>query len=605
MNTSRTLISVLFLLVLGFAGNAAAVVPNQPPEKEIKIFNNSSDKRVFFPMVAAPKRAPVPEPNPDLWMQTIFVQSGKFPNFAQKDPYPPFATTLVYRAYIEITNKDKTTGLQPGESVTITVPFFTQLQEVNDVPASVDFIGKNTDQFIDWWNAARIYLFEGATAFHAAKITDETSPDLKEHSPTPIVPLGGATVPTCAASGGATCTVTLFSYKIDPPVGIPFQLQEYTFASAIGPPLNLRPARFQEDGKGLLFVNYNVSSLDSVYLPVAMGPLGNSGVEYVGSTQSVDDFRKKLAHFGNKGDKDNGGNWPIFVAVYFDELSNHPGLPKEPIFNAACSLDAFANSGDPNADPPVPDERPKIPSYQLPKIPGTFNMLVESFRDPPPIPPILTSDPPEFPSTSKCNPSPPPPFVAPKLGEVGEKVLKLWDDCTDPGSKIYTSMTCMLVRDQFNFFQKNYMTTPACKNVIPDFNSTIQAIYGFVPITFKGCTGGALRDTPGFKTVIGHYCDLQYNYLTGVPDKEIFNPYTQLIHETLQSSAYAFSIDDEASFKHVMGTGIILTIAGANGLENQTATPLPNERNFRARCRQGPPPKVEVQSGLAPTPELD
>jgi hypothetical protein len=149
------------------------------------------------------------------------------------------------------------------------------------------------------------------------------------------------------------------------------------------------------------------------------------------------------------------------------------------------------------------------------------------------------------------------------------------------------------------------MTTPACKNVIPDFNSTIQAIYGFVPITFKGCTGGALRDTPGFKTVIGHYCDLQYNYLTGVPDKEIFNPYTQLIHETLQSSAYAFSIDDEASFKHVMGTGIILTIAGANGLENQTPSPLPNVRNFRDRCRQTPPSTVEVESGLAPSPELD
>jgi hypothetical protein len=593
MNTSRTLISVLFLLVLGFAGNAAAVVPNQPPEKEIKIFNNSSDKRVFFPMVAAPKRALVPEPNPDLWMQAIFVQSGKFPNFAQKNPYPPFATTLVYRAYIDITNEDKTTGLQHDQSVTITVPFFTQLQEVTD-----NDIGVNTDQFIDWWNATRIYLFEGATALHAARITDETSPDLKEHSPTPIVPLGGAKVPTCAATGGATCTVTLFSYKIDPPVGIPFQLQEYTFASAEGPPLLPRPANFGPHGDGLKFVNYNVSSLDSVYLPVAMGPLSNSTVPYVGSTQSVEDFRDELAAFGGK----KGHNWPTFVAVYFDELSKHPGLPKEPIFNAACSLDAFDDRGNPNAKPPVPDERPAIPTYQLPKLPGTFNMLVESFRDPPPIPPILTSDPPEFPSTSKCNPSPPPPFVnPPKLGDVGKRVLDLWHDCTDPGSK-NTSTTCMRLLEQRDFFRLNYMIT--CGKV-PDFNSTIQAIYGFVPITFNSCTGGALRDTPGFNDAIGHYCDLQYNYLTGVRKEEIFNPYTQLIHETLESSAYAFSIDDEASFKHVMGTGIILAIAGANGLENQTPSPLPNERNFRDRCRQTPPSTVEVESGLAPSPALD
>jgi hypothetical protein len=104
INTSRTLISVLFLLVLGFSGNAAAVVPNQPPQKKIVIVNNAkSDKRVFFPVIQ--KGATIG--NPDLWMQAIFVQSGNFPNFAQKDPYPPFGTRLVSRAYINITSIDK------------------------------------------------------------------------------------------------------------------------------------------------------------------------------------------------------------------------------------------------------------------------------------------------------------------------------------------------------------------------------------------------------------------------------------------------------------------------------------------------------------------
>jgi hypothetical protein len=149
-------------------------------------------------------------------------------------------------------------------------------------------------------------LFEGATALHAAQITDGTF-DEEQHTPTPIAPLGGAKVPTCVASGGATCTVTLLSYTIDPPFGIPFQLQEYTFASAVGPPLDPRPAKIQ-----VKWVNYNVSSLDSVYLPVAMGPLNNPDVQYVGSTQSVADFRKQLAAFG-----ENGDNWPIYVPVYF------------------------------------------------------------------------------------------------------------------------------------------------------------------------------------------------------------------------------------------------------------------------------------------------
>jgi hypothetical protein len=561
MNTSRTLKSVLFFLVLGFAGNAAAVVPNQPPEKKIVIVNNSGH-RVFFPMVQ--KGATIG--NPDLWMQAIFVKSGNFPILSGKDPYPPFPTRLVSRAYIDITNKDDTTGLQSDQSVTITVPFWTQLQEVTQFNIGVD-----NDQFIDWWNATRIYLFEGATASHAARITDGIL-DNKQHTPTPIAPLFGAKVPTCVASGGATCTVTLLSYTIDPPFGIPFQLQEYTFASAVGPPLDPRPAEIHTK-----WVNYNVSSLDSVYLPVAMGPLNNPDVPYVGSTQSVADFRKHLAHFGKNGD-----DWPIYVPVYFDDLSKHPGFDN--IFNAACSLDAFEQ----------PNEAPKVARYELPKLPGTFNMLVESFRNPPPIPPVLTSDPPKFPSTSKCNPSPPPPFTTPKLGIVGQGVLNLWHECTDDSNN--GSFICVRLREQFSFFQTNYINT--CKQM-PDFNSTIQAIYGFVPITFSSCTGGALKDTAGFKDVIGHYCDLQYNYLTGAPEEKIFNPYTQLIHDTLKSSAYAFSIDDKVSFKHVVGTGIILAIAGADGLENKTAAPLPDKTNYKNQCRETPP-KAEVRSGLTP-----
>jgi hypothetical protein len=157
-------------------------------------------------------------------------------------------------------------------------------------------------------------------------------------------------------------------------------------------------------------------------------------------------------------------------------------------------------------------------------------------------------------------------------------------------------MTCIRLREQFNFFQTNYINT--CKKM-PDFNSTIQAIYGFVPIEFSGCTGGALKDTAGFQHAIGHYCDLQYNYLTGILESEVFNPYTQLIHDTLRSSAYAFSIDDKVSFKHVVGTGIILAIAWANGLENKTAAPLPDRTNFKDQCQEKPP-KAEVRSGLTP-----
>jgi hypothetical protein len=122
-----------------------------PPIKKITIVNNSAGK--IYPVLSIGIKLG----NPDLWMQAQFVSD--FPN---KNPYPPFPTTLVYRAYINEKN-----GIPPKHSVQITVPFFTQLKQV-----TASNIGVNSDQFIDWWNAARVYLFDGATALNAAKITD-------------------------------------------------------------------------------------------------------------------------------------------------------------------------------------------------------------------------------------------------------------------------------------------------------------------------------------------------------------------------------------------------------------------------------------------------
>ena len=107
----------------------------------------------------------------------------------------------------------------------------------------------------------------------------------------------------------------------------------------------------------------------------------------------------------------------------------------------------------------------------------------------------------------------------------------------------------------------------------------MQAVYGWVPIVNRGCTGLDLKtDVTAYKDAALAYCRLQYNYVT-LPQSEkavyTFNPYTALIHAPyspvfgggLKSSAYAFSIDDKLSFKHVVADGIILTIAGTHGLE--------------------------------------
>jgi hypothetical protein len=121
------------------------------------------------------------------------------------------------------------------------------------------------------------------------------------------------------------------------------------------------------------------------------------------------------------------------------------------------------------------------------------------------------------------------------------------------------------------------------------------AVYGFVPIKAPlfapTCTGLDLKaaaDKLGqdFTALQETYCQLQYNYLDpSVASDHVFNPYVKLIHQTLNSSAYAFSIDDKQSFKQVADTGMIFTIAGTNGLTNKTATQIPqNIKQIGLNC---------------------
>ena len=100
----------------------------------------------------------------------------------------------------------------------------------------------------------------------------------------------------------------------------------------------------------------------------------------------------------------------------------------------------------------------------------------------------------------------------------------------------------------------------------------------------------ALVNTPGYNATIADFCSLQYNYSTNVKPTEIFNPYTSLVHGTLNSNAYAFSIDDKAAFKSVPsapGTSsnqLIITIGGAKGLINNNQAPLPTAKTFATYC---------------------
>ena len=528
------IMTFLMLLLSCYAGNAGA---QAPPTKEITVYNNSTTDTIY-PMLAGF------EGNVDLWLQAQFnVPNPKTQTFCNNSPFlftkcppgggaqpPAGAPPTLFRAYI---NPNK--GILPQQFVSITVPFYTQLAKTT--PAT---IGTLSQQYIDWWNAQRIFFYDGKTAKTGAFNYNVDSTG-KTVPPTPVTPIAGAVIPSCAADNMFNCEpVTVVSYiGIFPTGSIPFDFGEYTLAAAEGPP----PGGLLPPGSPFKInratVNFNVSAVDGVYLPIAMAASGNKTPvqrQYLGTVSTFNTVTSTINGFSDKG-----ASWPYYWPSYF-------------------------SIAQPTAAKPTP-QNGNAP-YRLPKVASANVVFAELYKVPAPSPPVLSSN---TTKTSGKNPA---------LGTVAKGVVTLWTTCTTTSNK---SDTCMKIRDVFNFFSKNYLDTCGLGPPLPDTPTMLRQVYGWAE--FPGCSH-ALVDTPGYAKTISEYCELQYNYLvTGIKTLELFNPYTQLIHKTLATNAYAFSIDDKAAFKSVPGDGLIITIGGKKGLvyPNEQA-PLPTLGNLHDYC---------------------
>jgi hypothetical protein len=500
---ARILMPLLFFVFLGSA--AAQIVPT----KTISLYNNS-DSEIIYPVIQAPIMKGLTTPVHDLWMQALFNVKDVETQI--------FNTTLLYRIYVNRVN-----GIAPHHSVTLTIPFYTQL-----LPTNGNNLGKVDDQFIDWWNAMRIFVFDGPTAVNAAY---DYSVDRNGRVIPPITvsPVAGATVPSCAPGSTDCEPLVIKAYVNGFPASVPAQLVEYTFAAAQGPPLD--PILSID----INIVNFNISAVDQVYLPAAIGAHGSSTVAnaYLGSTEPLARFRSGLSAFAA-----NGASWPVYVPAYY--TAENPTIP-------------------------LPGPPPGSEPYPLPQIPSTNTVYAESFRNPPLAPPVLSSD-----TLDGIG----------KLGTVAQGTLDLWKNCT--ASTTDGTATCQRIREVNGFFVADYHRCfPEAP--LPSTEDFLRDVYGWVQ--FPGCSP-PLSSAPGYATAIATYCDLQYNFFDpSVLPEYIFNPYVRLIHETLASNAYAFSIDDAVSFKSVPGDGIIVTIAGSEGLENKTQTPLPTPSTYKSYCR--------------------
>jgi hypothetical protein len=536
----------LFVAAACIAGNASAQVP---PTKNVKIYNNSSLDTIY-PVIAAYVGSV------DLWMQAQFnVADVNAQTFCNTDPgvSPCSAQSGVPRLYRAYINPNK--GILPGQFVSITVPFYTQL--VNITPPAI--VGESSGQFIDWWNAQRIFLYAGATAIAGAY-----NYNVDQHGnivpPTPVVPLPGAAVPSCAPDNAFSCEpVTLLSYiGVYPTGSIPFQLVEYTFGAAEGPP----PGGLLPPGSPLSIdlntTNFNISAVDGIYLPVAMGavvapsdPNYPTDSEYLGTTAQVAVFRSLLHNFIQNGPLLLGG-------PHRRNIQKPQALPPQWPFYFPSYFSA--------AQPTVPHTTPQDGDqpYPLPSIPSANVVFAESYKNPAPAPPVLSSD------TNGT----------PMLGATAQAMVTLWTHCTTTGDP---SLTCQQIRNVFDFFSRNYSETCGLGPGLPDTPTMMTQVYGWAE--FPSCPPKiALVDTPGYAAAITDFCTLQYNYLTGVPPTQVFNPYTALVHGTLGSNAYAFSIDDKAAFKSVPSNALVVTIGGASGLPSKKQAPLPNAKTFQTYC---------------------
>ncbi len=399
-------------------------------------------------------------------------------------------------------------------------------------------IASAADRYIDWWRGGRVIIFDDKTA------KDEILTQVRKN---PMVGYAaGSPKLLCDPSMAGNGCNRVLPYQVLPGTGIsahlPFQLNEYTFADV---------AKVTDNGtKGGEFIdfnqNYNVSNVDQVYLPLAMEPIREpADVGYMGTTLSVTEFRNRLTMFTKVDVDPNNPVWPVY---------------NNPVVNGAKRY--------PNAGIRVPSAQTVFAFYQNPSLfpdGKTFEIIPKN-------PPKLVQD-----------------------------MMDQWTKCTSdtptgcPDSARYKAINAVFL-DSY----KNYATT--CNNIpaflqpvsqnplMPKQTAYMFPIYGWVPFNV-GCANAELPVVDGLPTLGGHavldYFHIQYNYQNlALNRSQWFNPYTQLIHDSkaaggLEASAYAFSIDDHASFLSNSGGtlpgGLIFAVGGKNGLVNGKphAPPVP------------------------------
>jgi hypothetical protein len=485
MTAAAARLRLLTLALFAFlccASEAVAALPScldhSATPFTIKIYNNSFNYNIF-PVVTSPTNGS------DEWLQ------GGFQVPTADIATRTYGHDYTYRFYIK-----PVVGIAQGGSVTLSLPLCTQL-----VGSPGD--GSTKDEWIDWWNGSRILIYANPATNSKqppAALLKDVADDGKNGAITLYSP-----GPACTA-GCNDLHQSVYKSKSTLLANDPYQLTEYTLAAVI--------KGINNWDLNIANVDYDISYVDEAYLPVAMGPVGNPDVGWIGSISGINQFRGVVGTSGLMQFLTAQPGWP----QYLDPISKQPYL----------------------------------------RLPGTYN----SFAQWNPM------------STTTITPP----------GQARQNLSNQWMHCTNPNTADDSTL-CQDIRTVWSFFVTNYKayqnliakgsctptTTPP---VDPTPDDMLTHVYGWVP--WNDCGHGVADsatnpldnppNTPNYSAVHQTYISLQY-----LPPLGTFNPYVNLVHGPTyldMPGSYAFSIDDRVGNVQVPGKGVVLTVAGPNGLDN-------------------------------------
>jgi len=454
------------------AASCLAATPDGPGKaltKTFKIYNNSLLGPIY-PVMSTPKQGI------DKWLQAVF----KVPKGGLETQL--YANDNVYRIYINPT----TGGIPPGGMVVLKVPLYTQLKPTSE--------GVVPDEFINWWNGGRTSIYDVPKAIER---------DYKEDTENPTTPIAGTPLVTCVKG----CLEPLAIYqsakgKGDLPANDPAQLTEYTLGGIDEKqsPIGFLPEK----------VDYDISYVDQVYLPIAMEALNNFFIGWIGTTQDVGAFRSGMQTFL---DSATYPGWPTYI-----DSEGKPFLR----IPSTGTIYASESGANPSPDLTAPGE--------------SFNATTRYWKN-------CT----DGGSEKECV------WV--------RNVEALWLANYASYRAAWTDAKCNGVLPE---------KPDVDKVLLPHvygwaaFNETPP------PAKCEKAIENAIYDTPGYgktyQKIAQEYKNLQYETPGGV-----FNPYVQLVHFKPyldMTNAYSFSIDDAVGNMDTIGDGLIIAIGGVRGLPN-------------------------------------